>query len=102
MTEIPETGEPPRGVNFRAFMPVPIEWLTEQLSVDEAELRYVHEGRPFGYLDTEWNYLKSMMGEHDEIWIFSSSAESWEQLMGREGVALVQNGQAIGLITQMN
>ena len=41
--------------------------------------------------------------EGDEIWSFSSSAESWGDLAGRQGYALVRNGQAVAhVVTVMN
>ena len=41
--------------------------------------------------------------EGDEIWSFSSSAESWGNLAGRQGYALVRNGQAVAhVVTVMN
>jgi hypothetical protein len=51
----------------------------------------------------EWNALKSQMLDGDEIWEFSSSADSWNHLAGRAGFALVRNGKAIDcIVTIMN
>jgi hypothetical protein len=39
----------------------------------------------------------------DELWTFSSPAESWKYLAGRAGVALVRDGKPIKVvITLMN
>ena len=39
----------------------------------------------------------------DELWTFSSPAQSWEDLAGRAGVALVRDGNPIKvLVTMMN
>ena len=77
---------------------VPESWLQQQLTVDEAETEYMHEGIPFGGMIEEWNALKSQMLDGDEIWEFSSSADSWNHLAGRAGLALVRRAKAIDCI----
>jgi hypothetical protein len=102
MTSTPEE-HPEQGLRAMAFCPVSADWLTERVSVEEAEALHMHEGHPFGSLNREWNYLKSTMQAGDELWNFSSSRESWEQLFGREGVAVVRDGKPmIGIVTLMN
>jgi hypothetical protein len=77
---------------------VPQSWLQKQLTVDEAETEYMHEGIPFGDMNKRWDALKSQMMDGDEIWEFSSSADSWNHLAGRAGLALVRQGKVIDCI----
>jgi len=47
--------------------------------------------------------LKAEIKPGDELWNFSSSTESWQQLAGRMGVALLRDGKVIQvLITEIN
>lgn len=63
----------------------------------------MHDGRPFGRLQGQWEQMKSQMAEGDELWSFVSPLDSWRHLAGRAGVALVRNGEIIGhLVTRMN
>jgi hypothetical protein len=59
--------------------------------------------KPFGALNTQWEALKARMQPGDELWTFSTSAQSWQDLAGRAGVALVRHGEIIErLVTIMN
>jgi hypothetical protein len=59
--------------------------------------------KPFGALNDRWEALKARMQPGDELWTFQSSAESWRDLAGRAGVALVRKGAIVErLITMMN
>jgi hypothetical protein len=59
--------------------------------------------RPFAGLNAEWEALKARMQPGDELWTFASSPQSWRDLAGRAGIALVCNGQIIErLVTMMN
>lgn len=43
------------------------------------------------------------MQEGDELWIFSTSDESWKHLAGRAGISLVRDGQVVSsMVTKMN
>jgi hypothetical protein len=54
-------------------------------------------------VDRDWERIKIRMLPEDELWTFSSSADSWAQLAGRMGIALVRNGRAIKhAVTLMN
>ena len=41
------------------------------------------------------------MTDGDELWEFSSPAEYWENLAGREGVALVRDGRPIAHVVAL-
>ena len=59
--------------------------------------------KPFAGLNAEWEALKARMQPGDELWTFASSPESWRNLAGRAGIALVRNGQIVErLVTMMN
>lgn len=93
---------------------IPTAWLQKKISVAEAEAAYpgVNDERsarvpdaskPFGFRHQEWDELKAAMRPGDELWTFASSPESWSDLAGRAGVALVRNGVPIKvIITAMN
>ena len=70
----------------------PIEWLIRRIDVAEIE-KHPRWERAF----------KARMTDRDELWEFDSPAEYWEGLAGREGVALVRDGQPIAyVVTLMN
>ena len=93
---------------------IPDAWLDKKISVAEAEAahpginddrieRFPDAARPFGFQNREWEALKAAMQPGDEIWTFASPADSWGNLAGRAGLALVRNGRAIKVIvTVMN
>ncbi len=65
---------------------------------DAPELR-----KPFGFLNAKWEELKARMRTGDEIWTFRSPPESWQDLAGRAGVALVRSNKMIdAIVTVMN
>ena len=81
--------------------------LTKKVSVNEAETAHMVtiEDRqvPFGYCFAQWQRLLSRMHDGDELWEFSSGDQSWEDLAGREGIALVREGKIIDdVLTRMN
>lgn len=58
---------------------------------------------PFGSVHNQWKALLSNIRDGDELYEFCSSDESWEFLAGREGIALVRNGEIItDIVTKMN
>jgi hypothetical protein len=50
------------------------------------------------YGDGDWAELRRQWREGDELWLFRTSGESWKQLMGWEGYALVRDGKVIGAV----
>ena len=82
--------------------PIETDWLLEHLTVDEAEAKHmVHTERlgpdpvPFGFMNTQWQAMLSLMEEGDQLWSFCSTGECWNSLAGREGIALLRKGQVI-------
>ena len=84
--------------------------LKKRYSVEEAEAEnMVSDPRlgdspvPFGFRNTEWCELVVKMQDGDQLWTFSTSDESWENLAGRAGIALIRNGEIIdSIVTEMN
>ena len=59
--------------------------------------------KPFAAQNDKWEALKARMQAGDELWTFASSEQSWRDLAGRAGVALVRDGQIVErLVTMMN
>jgi len=93
---------------------IPKEWLQEKLSVADAEAArpginddratcFPEAGRPFGFQHRQWENFKAAMLPGDELWAFSSPADSWEHLAGRAGFAVVRDGVPINItVTVMN
>ena len=93
---------------------IPASWLQEKVSVAEAEAahpginddrvaRFPDAAKPFGFRHAQWEELKGAMMPGDELWAFTSPPDSWTDLAGRAGVALVRNGIPIKiLVTAMN
>ena len=78
-------------------------WLVKQASIREAEEAHRVNGVSFGFMHDEWESLKSKMLSEDELWEFDSGPESWEQLMGWRGYAVVRNGEVVDMvITELN
>jgi DNA-binding NarL/FixJ family response regulator len=79
-------------------------------SVEEVEAEHmVTDSRlgdapvPFGFSNNEWRELLAMMQKGDELWTFSTSNESWDNMAGRAGVSLVRGGETIySIVTRMN
>jgi hypothetical protein len=92
----------------------PLAWLQERISIEEAERRFtpmpddrtIHAPelrKPFGFLNAKWEELKTRMQTGDEIWTFRSPPETWQDLAGRAGVALVREHKVIdAVVTAMN
>ena len=87
-----------------------IRWLQSQTTIDEAEAaNMVKDDQlgpdpvPFGFINEEWKELLKQMQEGDELWEFESPPETWENLAGRKGIALIRNCQVIAyIVTLMN
>ena len=79
-------------------------------SIEEVEIEHmVTDSRlgskpvPFGFNNNEWRELLAMMQKNDELWTFSTSDESWDNMAGRAGVSLVRNGEIVySIVTKMN
>jgi len=92
-----------------AISMIPKEWLQKPISVAEAEAaypgirddrvkRFPDAAKPFGFMNAEWESLKAEMQPGDELWTFSSPPESWQDLAGRAGIALVRNGAPVKIL----
>jgi len=87
-------------------------WLRRQVTVEAAEAANlvmllsdsgVEQATLVGRCNSDWLRLLAQRQPGDEIWEFSSSDGSWQNLAGRAGVALVRGGEVIAsVLTRMN
>ncbi|MBD3808880.1 MAG: hypothetical protein IE880_09250 [Epsilonproteobacteria bacterium] len=57
----------------------------------------------FGYINDQWENLKSLMKDGDHLVEFKSSPGSWANLAGRKGIRLMRGEEVIEtMITRMN
>jgi hypothetical protein len=85
-------------------------WLQRRVSVEEAEQqnmilddRLGPKAVPFGFMNEEWKAFVAQMVEGDELWEFTSPADTWQNLCGQKGIAIVRNGEVLSsLVTEMN
>jgi hypothetical protein len=77
--------------------------LIRQASVKEWQDEFMVDNIPFGGCNREWLALKAKMQPTDEIWFWSTDEESWQRMMGWEGIALVRAGEVVdSFFTAMN
>jgi hypothetical protein len=84
---------------------IPKDWLRDKLSLEQAEADNTPAGGgvPFNKQNDRWERLKASLQAGDQVWAFSSSHKSWENLAGRAGVAVVRNGRVVDcIVTIMN
>ena len=84
------------------------EWLQEQTTLQQAEQDHLLKDErlgpnpiPFGFQHEQWLRFKAQIKPGDEIWKFSSSADSWQHLAGRAGLCIVRNGEIVDSIVTM-
>lgn len=77
-----------------------IDWLNQKITVEVAESRFMDKDDrvspdpvPIGFFNHLWNDLKAEMIEGDELWLFSSSRESWTNSCGKGGICIVRDGE---------
>lgn len=67
---------------------IPKSWLVERVDPTKAEAD--------GYVDhTPWERIRRHLQPGDEIWLYGTPAGHWENMAGRQGVALVRNGRVV-------
>jgi len=87
-----------------------ISWLQEQTTVEQAKADNMVTDKqlgekpvPFGFINDEWQELLARMQDGDELWEFESPPETWENLAGRKGIALIRECQVVAsIVTLMN
>lgn len=90
------------------------DWLAETVSVAEAEAAFTPTAnqskenprlpdQPFGFEYDKWQALKSQMSLGDEIRYFCSPPQTWRDLHGRAGIAVVRAGRVVDcMVLRMN
>jgi hypothetical protein len=89
---------------------IPKGWLKQKTTVEKAEQAHLVTDKrlgpkpvPFGFINARWEKFKAGIRPGDELWEFSSSRRSWEDLAGRAGFCIVRQGRIIdAIITRMN
>jgi len=83
-------------------------WLRERVTLEQAEARYADleqatlqlMGTTGGWLDYFREQIAAEMQPGDELWLYDTGAEAWAHLHGERGLALVRDGQVVGLIME--
>lgn len=76
-------------------MELPLSYLTERTTFEQAGADNMHDGRPFGYCDDDWQRLLAKRRDGDELWYFEPPSREVIQLWG---VALVRDGRIISTV----
>jgi len=88
---------------------IPREWLVEKIDTTDYETLMrrdlASEGLAEEQIDRivgsrpgapeEWEDFVRKMGDADELWRFRSPPETWQELAGREGFAIVRAGRPV-------
>jgi hypothetical protein len=82
-------------------------WLRSKTTIAELEDAVSQtkrfKGQPMLAQSERWFAFKAGMQENDEIWKFSSPDDTWENLCGSAGIALVHEGEIVDIYeTLMN
>jgi len=91
---------------------IPKTWLDKKVTIAEAEAehpgirdervqRFPDAAKPFGFKSVQWEAIKAAMQPGDELWTIMSPKESWENLAGRAGIAVVRDGIPVMVMTTM-
>lgn len=76
-------------------MQIPLDYLTEQTTYEEAVANNLWNGKPFGGCNDDWERLKAKMQPGDELWYFAPPSKSVMQFWG---LALLRAGQVISTV----
>jgi len=80
------------------FVPTKLDSYYEDRAVNEPELRL-----PFGFCNERWEAINAEMQPSDELWTFRSPDWTWDDYVGREGIVLLREGQAVAtILTKMS
>jgi hypothetical protein len=81
-------------------MQIPLEWLTERTTYERAIADNMHEGRPFGHANDDWERLNAKLQPGDELWYFAPPNKLVMQFWG---LALVRRSKIVStVITAVN
>jgi hypothetical protein len=79
---------------------VPADRLDTPVSIEQLDADY---GTPQSGVHADWERLKAEMQPGDRLVRFASPVDSWKNLAGRAGIALVRDGKVIdAFVTMMN
>lgn len=89
-----------------------MSWLTERVSVEDAEKAFTPTpeqlarnpempSQPFAFNNERWEGLKSQMIDGEELWYFCRPRQTWRDLAGRAGLAVVHGGDVVNTLVVM-
>jgi hypothetical protein len=71
---------------------LPVSYLTEQVTLEEAVAENFVDGLPFGFANDDWQRLLGKYQEGDEFWRFKPPNDKAFRVWG---IALVRSGQIV-------
>ncbi len=98
------------GVAATRIPTIPAAWLNQRTTVVEAEAAHMvrleklgPDPIAFGFQNGQWREVLALLQPGDELWNYSSPSETWQNLAGRAGIAVVRDGKVVAtLMTLMN
>jgi hypothetical protein len=76
-------------------MELSLDYLTERTTYEAAVAENMHDGRPFGHANDDWERLKAKMQPGDELWYFAPPNRSVMQFWG---LALVRDRKVVSTV----
>lgn len=74
-------------------------WLGDEISIEEAtavNMVWVDgHNVAFGNNNSQWRIILRLMRKEDRLYQFRSPDDTWDNFAGKEGVALVRNGEIV-------
>lgn len=75
----------------------PREWLFSETAVDRAESILKEHPYQFALLAGEWDYLKAMLQDSDQLWVWGGPFDP-ETFASLEGYCIVRNGMIVATL----
>lgn len=76
-----------------------LSWLGDEVSIEDAAAANMvwvdGQYQAFGNNNSQWLIIQKLMQKEDRLYQFRSPDETWDNFAGKEGVALVRNGDII-------
>ena len=77
-----------------------LRWKIQAVTIADVEAGKTKGDKPSG---EKWEKFKTGIRPGDELWYFCSPAETWQQLAGRRGYAILRDGRVVDhVLTKLN
>ena len=76
-------------------MELPLAFLTNRTTFEQAAADNMHDGRPFGHAEDDWQRLLVERREGDELWNFAPPGPEAIKVWG---LALVRDGRVVSTV----